>query len=353
MPNEQGLVRSVVGTVAARIPFVFVPGNHDLSKEPKDATALEYLKGRPNVFVEEAPVILYQEGLTVSYKPSLYWMQNATAKIFCLPFPSKSLDAINNADLSMEELNEKASRELALILEGFRAEIDPKVPNILIAHITVEGAEGAEHDMKTKFNPRVRPEDLRGFDYVALDHLHAFQQVADNAWYSGSHERQNFTEENEEKGFIVATFEGRKPEVEFVPTPARKFQTLEPGFFGNPDWKTLVNDQTIYRVKGVVTREEAADLRTAIQAFPYPIQNNLVVQDAVRVRDESMTTEISDIEAVTRVLDLQVQDPALIAACIKAHGELVAEEEALRSALLITAQEVRSGEIPTDLFTVN
>jgi exonuclease SbcD len=320
-PNVQGFLQYSMMRLAELMPVIMITGNHELSREPKDASALEFLKGRKNIHVVEKPTILYQEGLVISEKPSGIWPQKDCAKIFCLPFPSRAIAGEGAEIKSMEELNMVVSDALRMQLDIFRSELDPAVPNILVGHIAVGGAEGAENNQMLKYDPWLYPEDFRGFDYVGLGHLHKHQP-----FYCGSIDRMNFDEESDPKGFNLVTMDGRTPVTEFIKTPAREFKTLSPEFFAQPDWIGLVETRTIYRIKGEVTKEEYEALKEHLKAFPVPILNKLTVKRDIRVRDEKMTEDINEGEALQRHLASKGEDAEFIADCLKKHAALIKGE---------------------------
>jgi hypothetical protein len=70
-PNEQGCLRVAFEKAAAHCPIIVCPGNHDLSDNPKDASALEFLKGRRNIHVVEKPSVLYLEGTCALFLDNL------------------------------------------------------------------------------------------------------------------------------------------------------------------------------------------------------------------------------------------------------------------------------------------
>jgi exonuclease SbcD len=319
-PNVQKYLLASLTKLARHMPVFIEPGNHGLSKNPKDSTALEFLKGRENIFVVEEPSVFYQEGFTVNKIPSATWPQKDCAKIFVLPFPSKAIINGEASGKSIEELNKIVSEKLRLYLHAFRSEIDPRVPNILMAHITVVGAKGAENQDMLKYDPKLYPDDLSGFDYVALGHIHEYQNIEKSIFYSGSIDRMDFNEEGQSKGLLIATFEGRSAQTEFIETPARTFQTLAPDYFYNPEWQSLIETRTIYRVKGEVTKEEYEALKPALKEFPLPLLNKLTVRREVRIRDEQMTEELKEEEAVQRYLANQGIDDELINECLSAHN---------------------------------
>jgi DNA repair exonuclease SbcCD nuclease subunit len=328
-PNEERyLLASILRLTENGIPVIVEPGNHGISKNPKDSSALAFLQGRPNVFVVEKPTTLYLEGKTLSASPSGNWPQADCAKIFVLPFPSRTILNGRAEGLSIEEQNKAASAALRTIVTAFRGEIDNRVPNILMAHLTVIGATGAENPEMTKYDPYLYPEDFEDFDYVALGHIHIHQRVAANAHYAGSIDRNDFNEEGDEKGFIIASFEGRTPMVDFIRTPAREFRTLATDFFSDPDWESKVDPETIYRIKGEVTREERDTLRPFVNRFMEitPLLYKLTVKREMRVRDEKMTEDLKEEDAMRRYLAQKGYDEEFINLCLQTFNESVGEQ---------------------------
>jgi len=112
----------------------------------------------------------------------------------------------------------------------------------------------------------------------------------------------DFNEEGDEKGFNLVTMEKRAPLIEFIETPARQFQTLSPEFFAQPDWISMVEPRTIYRIKGEVTKDEYEALKKHLKAFPVPILNKLTVKRDIRVRDDKMTEDIKEDEALIGII---------------------------------------------------
>jgi exonuclease SbcD len=323
-PNEQAFLRVALEKAAAHAPVVVIPGNHSKSRNPMDATGLEFLKGRCNIHVLERPAILYLEGGEIRKAPSESWPHRGSAKIFCIPYP----DRIQGNDASrhgrMEEANEDISNKLRLKLEQFRGELDPGVPNILLMHITVAGANEARHEEMLRYDPWLYPQDLHGFDYVALGHLHGYQQVADNAFYPGSPERVDFAEERQKKGFIIGTFHGRTAHTELIKTPARPYKTLDPDFFRNADFYQELEPHAIYRVKGEVTREDY-DLVKAV-CRERQIDNRLTVKREARTRDRGMTEDLAGREALRRYLESQEADQETVALCLHMYEAIENEQ---------------------------
>lgn len=112
-----------------------------------------------------------------------------------------------------------------------------------------------------------------------------------------------------------------------IETPARTFQTLTPDFFANPEWQSLIETTTIYRIKGEVTKEEYEALKPALKEFPLPLLNKLTVRREVRIRDEQMTEELKEDEALQRYLANQGIDDRLINDCLCAHNLITSNEK--------------------------
>lgn len=178
-----------------------------------------------------------------------------------------------------------------------------------------------------KYDPVLYPEDLSGFDYVALGHIHEFQNIGESIFYSGSIDRMDFNEEGQPKGFLVVTFEGKSAQTEFLETPARKFMTIGPDFLEREGWRDLMEPKTIYRIKGEVTKEQYEELKPLLKDFPVPLLNKLTVRRDIRIRDEKMTEELRENEAVERYLASQGIDPDLLNACIEMHNTLLEDKE--------------------------
>ena len=67
------------------------------------------------------------------------------------------------------------------------------------------------------------------FDYVALGHVHRHQVLCEQPLivYPGSIERVDFSEEKEDKGFVLVALAKGQTTFEFCPLPVRAFRTIE------------------------------------------------------------------------------------------------------------------------------
>ena len=80
-------------------------------------------------------------------------------------------------------------------------------------------------------NSRYLPVDAgalaaKGFDYVALGHIHQHQCPAENVCYAGSLEPMDFGETGEH-GFMLVEMEGERRRFQFIPFARREYRTIQ------------------------------------------------------------------------------------------------------------------------------
>lgn len=159
------------------------------------------------------PLIILNEidNVFVATEPSTFVL--GSYDFVCVPAPAK-----------FDEANRKFPAMLDTALE--KSTSDKK---ILAAHMPVEQAVPSSEQFVEPFvGDNVSPSHIPDkFSYVALGHMHKFQQIkhALPMFYSGSSERFDFGEENEEKYALLVEFE-ESVRVKPVRLPIRKMVTL-------------------------------------------------------------------------------------------------------------------------------
>ena len=183
-PNEIRLMRAFIQSLSEYMPIVVIPGNHDMSQNPMDATALEAIKGLENVHVVERP------------ESRLLTIHGNSVQIFCLPYPTKGRLLTQDAAMgkSPEEITAIINQGLGAIIRGFVAERVPGAIHVLLAHGSVANAKVGEQPRSLEHDILIPRDDFDAFDYVALGHIHQPQPIATNACYSGSLVRAGFGE---------------------------------------------------------------------------------------------------------------------------------------------------------------
>jgi exonuclease SbcD len=224
-------IGKAAGNGGARV--VMVLGNHDYSSSGIGASAVEIFPA------------LDIEGVTIARKPGVIEVntKSGSVQVACLPWAGRGalLSREEYKSLSSQELQAEIERKLIAIIHGLAEKTQPKDPAVLLAHVAARGARlsGTETDTLSTSDPVVPVTVLadRAFQYVALGHIHRFQDLnegdAPPVVYSGSIERVDFTEEKEKKGFVLGEISesetGWKCIYQFRETPARRFITIDLG----------------------------------------------------------------------------------------------------------------------------
>ena len=210
----------------ANIPAVLLVGNHDQHSQSNGGASLSIYR------------TLVVPGFIVgdTIKTHRISTRNGDIQIITLPWLNRStlLTRPETEGLTLAEVNELLIKRLQPVLEAEVRRLDRKIPTILLAHLMADRANlGAEKFLAVgkgftiPVSMLIRPE----FDYVALGHVHKHQNLnpanEPPIIYPGSIERVDFSEEKEDKGYILLEVAPGKVNWEFCPLPARPFLTIE------------------------------------------------------------------------------------------------------------------------------
>jgi exonuclease SbcD len=240
----------------ANIPVVIVVGNHDNPLSFGKANSLELFGDIP------------LDGFYVISKPTTIKLEtkNGPVQIVGIPWPTRNTISISDKHIhkSATEITQYISQAVALIIKDHAQKLDPAIPSVLAGHLTVTSGvfSGSEKRAIYGTDPMFLPSELaiEPFDYVALGHLHRYQNLNPNGYpaiiYSGSIERIDFGERKEDKGFcIVRVPEKNKATHEFIPTPMRPFIQIEVTLQkGLPQTEQLVTAIQSYDIKDAILK---------------------------------------------------------------------------------------------------
>lgn len=208
-----------------QIPTVLLVGNHDRYSQASGSASLCIYRtlGVPGFVVGD------------SLRTHRIATRNGDVQVIALPWLSKStlLTRPETEGLSLAEVHELLLDRLRVALEGEIRQLDRDVPTVLLGHLMADKARfGAERYLAVSkgftlpLSLLIRPE----FDYVALGHVHKHQNLNPTndppVIYPGSIERVDFSEEKEEKGYVMVDVERGRATWEFCPLEVRSFQTL-------------------------------------------------------------------------------------------------------------------------------
>lgn len=209
----------------ANIPTVLLVGNHDQHSQGRGGASLSIYR------TLAVPGFIVGDQLTTHRITT----RSGEVQVITLPWLTNSalLTRPETDGLSSGEVNNLLLQKLQPILEAEIRRLDPNTPTILLAHLMADRAKlGAEQFLAVgkgftiPVSFLIRPE----FDYVALGHVHCHQNLNPNGTppvvYPGSIERVDFSEEKEDKGYVLIDLEKGNTQWEFCSLPVRPFLTI-------------------------------------------------------------------------------------------------------------------------------
>ena len=176
------------------VPVILIPGNHD---------SAERLRFAANQLKQSG---LYIPGdLGNVTEPVIIQNKHESLCFYGIPYndPEHVRNQFN-VDLSGYE---QAHAYLIKLIEDNK---DEQSANIIISHCFVDGAEESESERPLSIGgaDRISASLFKGFDYVALGHLHGPQYKNEQyIRYSGSLLKYSFSEQNQHKGVTLVEFD--------------------------------------------------------------------------------------------------------------------------------------------------
>lgn len=243
----------------ADIPVFLTVGNHDLPHIANRATSLEIF---PTLNVKNVTV-------AQTLETHLIHTKSGDVQVVGLPWIriGQFMAREETRDMSMEEIKQSVENRLTSLLEQEVESLNSALPSVLCAHVNISGAKTASersmmlgNDHLLSLGTVAIPE----FDYVALGNIHKYQVLTHTppVIYAGSIERVDFSEEKEDKGFVVIEIDSLKPSGQkalsysFVPVHARPMITFDvsPNVNQDPTQAALdaINKQTSKLSKAIV-----------------------------------------------------------------------------------------------------
>ena len=178
--NPTNFIRKFVQKELFRVSDVnvntfIIPGNHETPRTRGVTNPLALYMSIPHIFV----------GL----KPFEKKMGNY--KIYGVPYTENPEDHIKRPE------------------RGYK--------NILMLHTTIEGSKLSSERYMSFDESTILPSKIPEYDYVALGHIHKFQILKERFVYPGSLEKYDFSEIDDDKGFVVID-----KDIDFIKTKTRE-----------------------------------------------------------------------------------------------------------------------------------
>lgn len=212
--------------VDAKIPTVLLVGNHDQHSQGQGGASLGIYR------------TLGVPGFVVGERLETHRLEtrNGPVQVITLPWLTRAtlMTRVETEGFSLGEVNQLLIEKLRIAMEGEIRRLDPEVPTVLLAHLMTDRAcLGAERFLAVGkgFNIPLSLLTRPCFDYVALGHVHKHQNLNQSndppVIYPGSIERVDFSEEKEEKGYVLIELERGRANWKFCPLPVRVFCTIK------------------------------------------------------------------------------------------------------------------------------
>jgi len=222
---QRAFARRVKRLADAGVPVLLLVGNHDLPTMVQRASSVDIFR------------TLEVSNVLVGRDERLHHVEtrHGPVQIATVPYPVRQRLLVNDEyrGLSIEQLDEALRHIVTGNIEALARQLDPQVPAVLAAHLSVSGATfGSERSVMIGRDAVVLKSALAdpAWDYVALGHVHKHQSLNDDGHppvvYAGSLERIDFGEEEQPKGFCWVELARGETTWEFVEVDARRFVTV-------------------------------------------------------------------------------------------------------------------------------
>ncbi|HAC64534.1 MAG TPA: exonuclease sbcCD subunit D [Cyanothece sp. UBA12306] len=333
----------------AKIPTVLLVGNHDQHSQGNGGASLCIYRtlAVPGFIVGD------------SLKTQKITTQNGDIQVITLPWLTRStLFTRRKTDgLSFEEVSKLLIESLTSALEGEIRQLDQNIPTILLAHLMADRANlGAERFLAVGkgFTIPLALLIRQEFDYVALGHVHKHQNLNPSndppIIYPGSIERVDFSEEKEEKGYVLLEVDKGVVNWKFNVVPTRSFCTIKVNVSDQEDpqaaiLKAIEKKQIqeavvrlIYQIRSeqlelIDTREIHQALETA---HSYTIRPELVSQlSRRRLPELGVGNSLDPIGALKAYLDNEDKLQDLVPDMLEAAHGLLNGETKIQESLTI------------------
>lgn len=225
-PTYQREFARRIKKLAKVCPVVLLVGNHDIPAMTQKASSVEifHTLAVDNVIVGRTDEVHRIE------------TRRGPVQVATVPYPVRQrlLSDISTAGMNLGRVDELLSEQVDALIRNLAGRVDPDIPAVLGAHLTVQGARlGSERGIMLGRDVSVLLSTVADpiWDYVALGHIHYHQDMNSGhtppVVYSGSIERVDFGEEGDDKGFVWVNLARGETSYEFVKLDARPFLTIQ------------------------------------------------------------------------------------------------------------------------------
>ena len=262
----------------AKIPTVLLVGNHDQHSQGNGGVSLSIYR------TLAVPGFIVGDRLTTHRITT----RNGDIQVITLPWLTRAtlLTRPETEGLSLSGVNELLINRLEPVLEGEIRQLDTSLPTVLLAHLMADRASlGAERFLAVGkgFTVPLSLLNRPQFEYVALGHVHKHQNLNPSndppIVYPGSIDRVDFSEEKEDKGYVLIEVAKGEVKWEFCPLPVRPFRSIE------VDVSEAANPQ-----KELLKALKKHDIQEAVIRLVYKIRSEQLELINTNQLDEALKT---------------------------------------------------------------
>lgn len=316
--HQREFAACVSHLTARGVPVVMLAGNHDIPNTKGRANAIEIFGalGGDLVHVIDSPRVV-----------SLKTRRGTPVQVAGMPYLIKSLVLTRDAykDKGVQETTQLIVDRYIAGLDHLASQCAPDTPTILLGHFSVTNAKLSANQVGYLTNePEVPLSHLarQPFDYVALGHIHRFQDLNRGSQppvvYSGSIERIDFGEINEDKGFVIGELSKGDTDFRHIVVETRPFVEIDIDVTGSNEMVTekllaAIGKQPIHnaivKMNYKILSEQLPhlrepDIRSALSdAFMVVALHKDVQRDASAVRSKLLTESLDPIQALSTYLE--------------------------------------------------
>ena len=327
-PNEMRAAATVLAHGAQKCAagkVLVLAGNHDETRNTRDATALAGVDLAPFVIAVERPAVLEYAGILWACLPyvrrsSVREQANVQGRVTERDFYTGAVRALGlslHASLQEQQFQRRMSTDSAV-----RGPVN--LPWALAYHGAVEGAMVGVQPRSLEGDIELPIEIIDAYPAALLGHIHRQQAIGRNGRYSGSQCIHDFGEADELKGGVVWTFDDAAPDIDaaaeflsidaILGRPLRAWTTWDiPSDLDPADVEStcdaideMPSDGSVNRFRGSLPEPQVLAVRGALRRYTARggiCADELVIQHENRMRDAAIGRErLSDAELVQRAL---------------------------------------------------
>ena len=208
------------------VPVVMIAGNHDLPNAKGRANAIEIYR------------TLGVENIHILSRPEVRRIETAAGSVQIAGVPyllrSNVLPREECRNKTIQETTDLMVQKYCEYIDYVARHLEPGIPSVLLGHFWIKNAKvSSQAAYLNVAEPEVLVSSVANpaFDYVAMGHIHKFQDLNKRRTppvvYCGGIERIDFSERNEEKGFVLVELAKGSASYKFIAIPGRRFVEIE------------------------------------------------------------------------------------------------------------------------------